>query len=59
VTEQIFQWPGIGQLTISSIETRDYPVLMAINLLSAMLVMAANLLTDIAYAIVDPRVKYQ
>lgn len=57
VTEQIFQWPGIGQLTIQSITSRDYPVLMAINLLSALFVVAANLLTDVTYRIVDPRIK--
>jgi peptide/nickel transport system permease protein len=57
VTEQIFQWPGIGQLTIQSIGSRDYPVLMAINLLSALFVIGANLLTDLAYLAVDPRIK--
>ncbi len=57
VTEQIFQWPGIGQLTIQSIGSRDYPVLMAINLLSAVFVIASNFLTDIAYRLVDPRIK--
>jgi len=57
VTEQIFQWPGIGQLTIQSIGSRDYPTLMAINLLSAIFVVIANLLTDVAYRIADPRIK--
>lgn len=57
VTEQIFQWPGIGQLTIQAIGARDYPVLMAINLLSAIFVIVANLATDIAYRVVDPRIK--
>jgi peptide/nickel transport system permease protein len=58
VTEQIFQWPGIGLLTIQSIGSRDYSVLMGINLVAAVSVFAANLLTDIAYAVVDPRVAY-
>ncbi|TCO46253.1 peptide/nickel transport system permease protein [Kribbella antiqua] len=58
VTEQIFQWPGIGLLTIQSIGARDYAVLMGINLIAAVAVFAANLLTDIAYAVVDPRVAY-
>ncbi|MEG0289315.1 MAG: ABC transporter permease [Carnobacterium sp.] len=58
VTEQIFQWPGLGQLMITSINSRDYPVLMAITLLSAVAVMAANISTDILYAVVDPRIKY-
>ncbi|WP_405064163.1 ABC transporter permease [Kribbella sp. NBC_01505] len=58
VTEQIFQWPGIGLLTIQSIGARDYSVLMGINLLAALAVFGANLLTDIAYAVADPRVSY-
>jgi len=58
VTEQIFQWPGIGLLTIQSIGARDYAVLMGINLIAAVAVFGANLLTDIAYAVVDPRVAY-
>lgn len=58
VTEQIFQWPGIGQLMVSSIASRDYPVLMAINLIAAVAVLAFNLLADILYAAVDPRIRY-
>jgi len=58
VTEQIFQWPGLGQLTIQSIGSRDYSVLMAINLLAAFMVLASNLLTDILYSVADPRIKY-
>ncbi|GHU96601.1 peptide ABC transporter permease [Spirochaetia bacterium] len=59
VTEQIFSWPGIGRLTIDSIMTRDYPVLMGINLMTAVMVLAASLITDILYAVADPRIKYQ
>lgn len=58
ITEQIFAWPGIGQLTIDSISGRDYPTLMAINLIAAVMVLAANLLTDILYSVVDPRIRY-
>ncbi|MCM3217415.1 MULTISPECIES: ABC transporter permease [Niallia] len=58
VTEQIFQWPGLGQLTIQSISSRDYPTLMAINFLAAFAVLFSNLLTDILYSVVDPRIKY-
>lgn len=58
ITEQIFSWPGIGMLTIQSISGRDYPTLMALNLIAAVMVLAANLLTDVAYSFVDPRVKY-
>jgi peptide/nickel transport system permease protein len=58
VTEQIFQWPGLGQLTIQSIGSRDYPVLMALNFIAAFTVLFSNLLTDIMYSVVDPRIKY-
>lgn len=59
VIEQIFSWPGLGQLTISSILARDYPTLMAINLLTATVVAVANLVIDIIYSIVDPRIKFE
>lgn len=59
VTEQIFVWPGIGRLTMDSILTRDFPVLMGLNLMSAVMVLLASLITDIVYAIADPRIKYQ
>lgn len=58
VTEQIFAWPGIGRLLVNSVYGRDYPVLMAIIMITAVLVVLCNLLTDIAYAIVDPRIRY-
>lgn len=58
VTEQIFQWPGLGMLTIQSISSRDYSVLMGVNLIAALAVFAANLLADIVYAVVDPRIEY-
>jgi peptide/nickel transport system permease protein len=59
IIEQVFQWPGMGQLTIQSIMSRDYPTLMALNLLTAVMVLIANLVTDIFYSIADPRIKYQ
>ncbi|WP_391123312.1 ABC transporter permease [Psychrobacillus sp. L3] len=59
ITEQIFQWPGMGQLTIQSIMSRDYPTLMAINFIAAIMVLSANLLTDILYSVADPRIKYE
>ena len=58
VTEQIFQWPGLGQLTIQSIGSRDYPTLMAMNLMAAFAVLLSNLITDILYSVADPRIKY-
>lgn len=59
ITEQIFSWPGMGQLALASITQRDYPVLMGFTMTIAVLVLAANLLTDIAYAVVDPRIRLQ
>lgn len=59
VTEQIFQWPGLGLLTIQSISSRDYAVLMGLNLLAAVAVFAANILADVLYAVVDPRIEYR
>jgi len=58
ITETIFAWPGIGQLTMNSILSRDYPTVMGLNILAATVVLAANLLTDILYAVIDPRIKY-
>ncbi|OAB38749.1 peptide permease [Paenibacillus macquariensis subsp. defensor] len=58
VIEQIFSWPGIGQLTMSAIMSRDYSTIMGLNLTAAVIVIVANLLTDITYALVDPRIKY-
>ncbi len=57
VTEQVFSWPGIGQLTIESIRRRDYPVLQACVLLISVSYVLVNTLTDIAYAWVDPRIR--
>lgn len=59
VTEQVFRWPGVGSLMMSSINARDYPVIMAITLFSALAVLACNLLVDVSYAYVDPRIRYE
>lgn len=57
VIEQVFSWPGMGQLTISSIMSRDYSTIMGLNLVAAVVVIIANVLTDLAYAVVDPRIR--
>jgi ABC-type dipeptide/oligopeptide/nickel transport system permease component len=59
VTETIFSWPGIGRLTVQAIEARDYPLLQGCFLLIAFSYVAVNLLTDLIYVFVDPRVKLQ
>ncbi|GHO51060.1 ABC transporter permease [Ktedonospora formicarum] len=56
--ETVFLWPGIGQLTVTSILSKDYPVVQGVVLLSALSYMAANLLVDIFYAILDPRIGF-
>ncbi|MFH5181569.1 ABC transporter permease [Paenibacillus sp. TAB 01] len=58
VTETVFQWSGMGQLTIQAILSRDYPALMGINLVAAVAVLLSNLWADLMYAFVDPRIKY-
>jgi peptide/nickel transport system permease protein len=57
VTEQIFAWPGTGQLFINSLDRADFPVLMGLLMLIAVLVVAFQMLTDILYTALDPRVR--
>jgi peptide/nickel transport system permease protein len=57
--ETIFTWPGMGRLYYNAVISRDYPIIMGANLLIAIFVLAANLLTDVTYAFVDPRVRFE
>jgi peptide/nickel transport system permease protein len=57
VIEQIFAWPGMGQLALAAITQRDYPVLMGFTMIIAVLVLLSNLVADVAYAVVDPRIR--
>ena len=59
IIEQVFSWPGLGLMTMSAIINRDYPVIMGVCLMSALVVLAANLITDILYALVDPTIQYE
>lgn len=59
IIEQVFSWPGLGLMTMSAITSRDYPVIMGVCLLSAVVVLVANLVTDILYALVDPTIQLQ
>jgi peptide/nickel transport system permease protein len=56
--EYVFSVPGVGYLTFASIFARDYPTLMAITMLTAVLIVAGNLVADVAYAALDPRIRY-
>ncbi|HEV8654940.1 MAG TPA: ABC transporter permease [Candidatus Limnocylindria bacterium] len=58
ITEQIFSWPGIGKLAVDSIGGRDYPVVQAIVLISALSFMVTTLVVDVLYAWLDPRISY-
>jgi peptide/nickel transport system permease protein len=58
ITETIFSWGGIGYLYISAIQNSDYPVIQAVSMIGALAVLVANLLTDLTYAWVDPRIRY-
>jgi peptide/nickel transport system permease protein len=58
VTESVFSWPGVGKLAVDSIFTKDFPVVQGIVLFSALSYMVANLLVDLAYAWLDPRISY-
>lgn len=59
ITETIFSWPGIGRLGVDAVTGRDFPVIMAVTLMSALLIIVGNLLADLAYAWVDPRIRYE
>ena len=58
ILEQIFTWPGMGRLFFESIRERDYPTIMGLTLMFSLLTLASQLLADILYALVDPRVRY-
>ncbi|MBW9113986.1 ABC transporter permease [Rhizobium cauense] len=55
--ESVFNWPGMGLLMVNAVETRDYPVIMGSTLVIGACVIFVNILTDLAYAVIDPRIK--
>ncbi len=57
ITETVFGWPGMGRLGISSIFSMDYPVIMAITMMTSIMVILGNLIADLLYIVVDPRIK--
>ena len=59
VVEQIFAWPGIGSLMITAITSRDYPVIMGVAVLICVVVLVANLILDLVYAALDPRIEFK
>ena len=59
IMETVFAWPGIGQLAYQAILARDYPVLMTLNTIAAVLTLVGNFIADILYGIADPRIRYK
>jgi peptide/nickel transport system permease protein len=59
IMESVFAWPGIGRLAYQAVLARDYPVVMTINTITAVLVLLGNFIADLLYGVVDPRIRYQ
>jgi peptide/nickel transport system permease protein len=59
VTETIFAWPGIGRLTVDAIYARDYPVVQGVVAFSALIFVVVNLIVDLSYGFLDPRIRYE
>ena len=59
IIEHIFAWPGMGTYSLTAIFSRDYPAIMAVNFMVALVVLLSNRLADITYAIADPRIRYE
>lgn len=58
ITETVFAWPGLGQLFFNSLQARDFPILLAMLLIGATSVILFNLLADVLYSVIDPRIRY-
>ncbi len=59
VTETVFAWPGVGQLAVNAIASRDYPVVQGVVLVSALIFVVINLVVDLLYSVLDPRIRYR
>jgi peptide/nickel transport system permease protein len=59
IVEAVFSWPGLGSLMVSSISNRDFPVVQGAMLFAAVIFIAVNLIADLLYAVVDPRIRYR
>ncbi len=57
--EVVFAWPGMGRLMVDAIASRDYPLVMACSFIFAILVVLGNLLADVLYALLDPRIRHE
>jgi len=59
IVEQIFAWPGLGRLVYDAVLARDFPVILTVNFIGAVLTLAGTLISDVLYAVVDPRIRVQ
>ena len=58
ILETMFVWPGLGALSVTALKKADYPVIMGVVMVSAAAIIIANLITDLLYTYIDPRIKY-
>jgi peptide/nickel transport system permease protein len=58
LTESVFNWPGLGRATVSAIQSRDMPIIMGLMVYGTIIILIVNLITDILYAVIDPRIRY-
>jgi len=58
MTETVFTWPGLGYLYVNAVTKLDFPVIMGINMIITLMILAVNLVTDLIYGIIDPRIRY-
>jgi peptide/nickel transport system permease protein len=59
ITETVFNWPGVGRLFVEALRKLDFPVIMGITVLITVMTLIANLITDITYAYIDPRIRIE
>jgi len=59
ITETIFQWPGMGLLAMRAVNSRDYPLVLGVIIVTAAMVLISNLVADLFYAIADPRIRFR
>jgi peptide/nickel transport system permease protein len=58
ITENLFGLPGLGQLAVRSISTNDFPMVMGVTIVGSVFILMVNIVVDVAYAFLDPRVRY-
>ena len=58
IVESVFSWPGIGRLTVQAATNRDYPMIMGVTILVSALVIGINIVIDLLYALLDPRIRH-